>query len=43
MEMVPADKPGNKTVMITESIKFNIPVTEGFFTTRKMKTLKSSD
>ena len=43
MEMVPADKPGNKTVMITESMKFNIPVTEDFFTTRKMKMLKSRD
>ena len=39
LEMIPADKPGNKTIMTTISIKFDIPIDESFFTTRKMKTV----
>ena len=43
MEMIPADKPGNKTIMTTISIKFDIPIDESFFTTRKMKTVTAND
>ena len=43
MEMVPADKPGNKTIMTTISMKFDIEVEESFFTTRNMKSVTSND
>lgn len=38
-EMIPADKNNQKTVMIYNSIKYNKPISDGFFTTEKMKTL----
>lgn len=38
-EMLPAEKPGQKTVMIYNAIQFNRPLEDGFFTTEKMKTL----
>ena len=40
MEMIPVDKPGNKTVLITNSINFDTGVTQDFFNTRQMKQLK---
>ncbi len=43
MEMIPADKPGNKTIMTQNSMKFNIVIDESFFTTRKMKTVTAND
>lgn len=43
MEMIPADKPGNKTIMTTISMKFNIPIDESFFTTRNMKMVTAND
>lgn len=43
MEMIPADKPGNKTIMTTKSMKFNIAIDESFFTTRKMKSVTAND
>jgi len=43
MEMIPADKPGNKTIMTQNSMKFNIVIDESFFTTRKMKTVTVND
>lgn len=39
-EMLPADKLGQKTVMIYRQIQFNRPLDDGFFTTEKMKTLR---
>jgi hypothetical protein len=38
-EMIPADKPGQKTVMMYKSIQYNRPLEDGFFTTEKMKSL----
>lgn len=38
-EMIPSDKPNQKTVMIYKSIQYNRPIDEGFFNTEKMKTL----
>jgi hypothetical protein len=38
-EMIPADKPGQKTVMIYKTIQYNRPLEDGFFTTEKMKSL----
>jgi outer membrane lipoprotein-sorting protein len=43
MEMIPADKPGNRTIMTTISMKFDITVDESFFTTRKMKSVTIND
>ncbi len=43
MEMIPADKPGNKTVMTTISMDFDIAIEESFFTTRNMKSVTSND
>lgn len=38
-EMIPAEKPGQKTVMVYRSIQYNKPIDDNFFTTEKMKTL----
>ena len=38
-EMLPADKPKQKTVMIYKAIQYNRPIDDGFFTTEKMKTI----
>ncbi len=40
MEVVPADKPGNKTIMVYNSIKFEIPIDEDYFTTQNMKKIR---
>lgn len=37
MEMIPADSPDKKTVMIFNSIKFNIAIDEDYFTIQNMK------
>jgi outer membrane lipoprotein-sorting protein len=39
MEMIPADKKGQRTEMIYESIIFNKPIADGFFTTEQMKSV----
>jgi outer membrane lipoprotein-sorting protein len=36
MEMIPADKEGNKTVLIYNSLVFDTPIEESFFTTQNM-------
>lgn len=38
-EMIPAGKPNQKTVLIYKSVLYNRPISDGFFTTEKMKTL----
>lgn len=40
MEMIPLDKPGNKTVFIYHSAKFNEPVDDSFFSQQNMKKVK---
>ena len=40
MEMIPADKPGQKTVMVFNKIKFNIKIDESFFSQQNMKKVK---
>ncbi len=40
MELVPADEPGNKTVVTIKEIKFNIPIQESFFSQQNMKNLR---
>lgn len=40
LEMIPADKPGHKTIMIFEDIKFNVDLDESFFSIQNMKRVK---
>jgi outer membrane lipoprotein-sorting protein len=40
MEIIPADEPGNRTVVNIKEIKFNIPVQESFFSQQNMKNLR---
>lgn len=37
IEMIPVDKKGNKTVMIYEQLKFDLPIQDDFFSTQNMK------
>lgn len=38
-ELIPADKPGNKTIVIMDNIKFNANISDNFFTQQNMKRL----
>lgn len=40
LEMVPADKDGNKTIMTYKELEFDVSFDEGFFTTQNMKRLR---
>ncbi len=40
IELVPADEPGNRTVIVIKEIKFNIPVKEAFFSQQNMKNIR---
>ena len=40
LEMIPAEKKGQKTVIIYNSAMFNQPITEDFFTTQNMRKAK---
>lgn len=40
MELLPADEPGNRTVIVVKEIKFNIPVQESFFSQQNMKNIR---
>lgn len=40
MEMIPADKKGNKTVLIYNSLEFDKPIADTFFTTQNMPKVK---
>lgn len=39
-EIIPADKPGQKTVLTIKTAKFNIPLTDGFFSQQNMKIVR---
>ena len=39
-EMIPADKPGNKTVIVHRSLVFDQPIPEGFFTTQHITRVR---
>lgn len=41
MEMIPADKPGNKTEMITHEAKFDFEIGDDFFSQSQMKLLRN--
>lgn len=40
MELVPAEEPGNKTVVTIKDIKFNVPIQESFFSQQNMKNVR---
>ncbi|MFT5886990.1 MAG: outer membrane lipoprotein-sorting protein [Arcticibacterium sp.] len=40
MQIVPADEPGNKTVMIIDKIDFNAKISNSFFTVKNMKRVR---
>lgn len=40
MEVIPADKPGNKTIMQYNNIEFDINIEESFFSTQNMKKIR---
>ena len=40
LEMIPADKPGQKTIMIFEKMDFDIKIDEAFFSQQNMKKVK---
>jgi outer membrane lipoprotein-sorting protein len=40
MEMIPVDKPGNKTMMEITSIEFDKPIEDSFFSTSNMRNVK---
>lgn len=40
IELVPAEEPGNKTVVTIKEIKFNIPLQESFFSQQNMKNIR---
>lgn len=40
MEMVPMDKPGQKTIINTDAVEFNIDIPESFFSQQNMKQVK---
>jgi len=39
-ELIPADKPGNKTILEMVKIQFNAPIADNFFTQQNMKRIK---
>ena len=40
IELIPADKPGNKTVVTLENVEFNRPIPDEFFSQQNMKEVK---
>lgn len=40
LELVPADEPGNKTLVVIKEIKFNQPMQESFFSQQNMKNIR---
>lgn len=40
MELIPADEPGNKTIVVIKEIRFNVPIKEDFFSQQNMKNIR---
>lgn len=40
LELLPAEEPGNKTIVDIEEIKFNVPIAENFFSQQNMKNVR---
>jgi hypothetical protein len=39
-EIIPFDKPGNKTIVDLDKVTFNKPMEDGFFSQQNMKTIR---
>ena len=40
MDIIPADEPGNKTIMIYNDIQFNVKLSDSFFSVQNMKKVR---
>lgn len=40
MELIPAEEPGNKTIVVIKEIRFNVPLKEDFFSQQNMKNIR---
>jgi outer membrane lipoprotein-sorting protein len=40
MELLPAEEPGNKSVVTIRDVKFNVPIQESFFSQQNMKNVR---
>lgn len=40
VELIPADKPGHKTIIILDRVEFNQPIPDQFFSQQNMKTVR---
>ncbi len=40
LELIPADEPGNKTVVVIKDMKFNVPIEDSFFSQQNMKNVR---
>ena len=40
LEMIPADKEGNKTILNFDNIKFNVDLNESFFSQQNMRRVR---
>lgn len=40
IELIPAEEPGNKTIVTIKEMKFNIPIEESFFSQQNMKNVR---
>lgn len=40
LELIPAEEEGNKTIVVFESLKFNKPIDDGFFSQQNMKRVR---
>ena len=40
IELIPAEEPGNKTIVEIKDIKFNVPIEESFFSQQNMKRVE---
>jgi outer membrane lipoprotein-sorting protein len=39
-ELIPADKPGNKTILVIDKVIFNQPMNDSFFSQQNMRTIR---
>jgi outer membrane lipoprotein-sorting protein len=40
LELVPADEPGNKTIVNIREVKFNVGIKDSFFSHQNMKNIR---
>ncbi|MCK5170255.1 MAG: outer membrane lipoprotein-sorting protein, partial [Bacteroidales bacterium] len=40
IEIIPADKDNQKTIVVIDDIKFNVPLSDSFFSQQNMKRLR---